>query len=73
MTHPGRTLKKGAVLAEASYRDADTEDNAKVDVKAHVTVDIAFGQVPGRSFPVALGASTISTFAASPWSASLGA
>lgn len=44
-THPGRALKQGTVLGEASYRDSDTEANAKVYVNAHVTVDVAFGQI----------------------------
>lgn len=48
-THPGRALKKGTVLAEASYRDADTQDNAQVDVKAHLTVGVAFGQIATAS------------------------
>jgi hypothetical protein len=48
-THPGRALKQGTVLAEASYRDADTGDDAKVDVKAHLTVGVAFGQIDKAS------------------------
>jgi hypothetical protein len=44
-THPGRALKQGTVLAEASFRNADTEDNAQVYVKAHLTVGVAFGQL----------------------------
>lgn len=48
-THPGCTLEQGTVLAEASYRDADTEDNAKVYVNAHLTVGVAFGQIEKAS------------------------
>jgi hypothetical protein len=48
-THPGRALKQGTVLGEASYRDADTEDNAKVYVNAHITVAVAFGQIDKAS------------------------
>ncbi len=44
-THPGRALKHGTVLGEASYTDADTGENAKVYVNAHVTVGVAFGQL----------------------------
>ncbi len=48
-THPGRALKQGAVIAEASYRDADTEPQAEVYVKAHLTVGVAFGQIATAS------------------------
>lgn len=48
-THPGRALKQGTVLAEASFRDADTEENAQVYVKAHLTVGVAFGQIAKAS------------------------
>lgn len=48
-THPGRALKQGTVLGDASYRDADTEANAKVYVNAHLTVDVAFGQIDKAS------------------------
>jgi hypothetical protein len=48
-THPGRALKQGTVLAEASFREADTEDNAKVDVEAHLSVGVAFGQIDKAS------------------------
>jgi hypothetical protein len=48
-THPGRALNQGTVLAEASYRDADTEPQAEVYVKAHLTVGVAFGQIDKAS------------------------
>jgi hypothetical protein len=48
-THPGRTLKQGAVLAEAPYRDADVGPQAKVYVNAHLTVGVAFGQIDKAS------------------------
>jgi hypothetical protein len=48
-THPGRALKQGAVLAEASYRDVEIEPNAKVYVNGHFSVGIAFGQIAQAS------------------------
>jgi hypothetical protein len=44
-TRLGRPLERGTVLGEATFRDIDTEDNAKVDVDAHLSINVAFGQI----------------------------
>jgi hypothetical protein len=48
-THPGRTLKQGAVLAEAPYEDASTSPDAQVYVEAQLKVGVAFGQIAKAS------------------------
>jgi hypothetical protein len=44
-THPGRALKKGAILGEAPFRESDVGPEAKVDVYPHLSVNVAFGQI----------------------------
>jgi hypothetical protein len=62
MAKPRKTamMIRAAHLGEASYIDADTEDNAKVYVKAHITVGVAFGQLAKAS--IISGEPVVKTF-----------